>query len=306
MECRTCIPRLSLCVEVESSKKPNIPTHYRDMLEEIMECGNPATHLHLQISAWHDDRKATDDKLPFGLDNVKTVLIPRQALLKKLDPLGTFSVPGVRCKIAPYVIQYQTLVFQDRPAADMDIERVLQIYKYFPHLTRQPTWGDVPIGCTCKVCFSNCVCSCYLLFASVFNLEIRVPADYNAATVSGCKKCRSIKGTAGRRRMCIIEERKCDDKKIDSKGLVLVGNHAVQVREADPVIPEPVLPSSSDNDETQVVFNIFSNFEPDTEWSSSSKSACGRPSLEAGCNNAGRHPFFLEFGSNEQFSPLPP
>ncbi len=35
------------------------------------------------------------DKMPFGLDDVKTVLMPRQALLKKLDSLGTLSVPDV-------------------------------------------------------------------------------------------------------------------------------------------------------------------------------------------------------------------
>ncbi len=156
---------LSLCVVVAfSSKKPNSPTHYRDMLEEIMECRNPVTPLHLKVSVWYDDRKRTGDKLQFGLDDVKTALVPRQAQLKKLDPLGTLSVAVVRDKIAPYVIQYQILVVQDRPSADsdMDIKRELQIYKYFHQLTRQPTWSGDLTGCTCKVCFSNCVCRCSL------------------------------------------------------------------------------------------------------------------------------------------------
>jgi hypothetical protein len=48
--------------------------------------------------------------------------MPREVLLKKLDPLGTLSVPEVRDMLAPYVIKYQQLVLQDRPAADMDIK----------------------------------------------------------------------------------------------------------------------------------------------------------------------------------------
>jgi hypothetical protein len=110
--------------------------------------------------------------------------MPRQALLKKLDPLETLLVPEVHTMLAPYVIKYQQLVLQDRPAADMDINLKLQIYKSFHQLTRQPTWGDVQIGCTCEVYFPSCVCRCIPLFASLFNLVIHVPADYIAAIVS--------------------------------------------------------------------------------------------------------------------------
>jgi hypothetical protein len=47
--------------------------------------------------------------------------------------------------------------------------------------------------------------------------DVLVPKDYIAATVSFLKQCRSIKGTAGRRRLHIIEERKCHEEVIDSK-----------------------------------------------------------------------------------------
>jgi hypothetical protein len=124
--------------------------------------------------------------------------------------------------LAPYVVKHQQLVLQDTPAADTDIKRALQIYKYFHQLTRQPTWGDVPIRCTssCKVCFPNCVCRCTLLFESLFDPAVHIPAEYIAATVSGSKRCKSIKDTAGRKRLCIIAENRCNKKKIDSK----VGN----------------------------------------------------------------------------------
>ncbi len=69
---------------------------------------------------------------------------------------------------------------------------------------------------------------------------IQVPADYIAATASGRKKCKSIKGTAGRKRMRIIAENKCNEKKLDSKVGFLSGTNLckspVKDLEAVPVI----------------------------------------------------------------------
>ncbi len=87
-----------------------------------MECGTQATNLHLKISVCHDNRKRTGDKMQFGLDELKTALMSRQALLKKLDPLGILSVPEVCDKLASYVTKYQHIVLQARPATDMDIK----------------------------------------------------------------------------------------------------------------------------------------------------------------------------------------
>jgi hypothetical protein len=157
---------------------------------------NSGDPFHLKVAAWRDNSIRAGHKLQFGLDEVKTVLMPRQGLFKKLDPLGTMLVPEVLNMLSPYVIKYQQLVLQDRPAADMDIKGALKIYKSFHQLTRKPTWGDVPIWCTCKVSFPNCVSRYTLFFASLFNPAIYVPADYIAATVSGCKRCKSIKGKA--------------------------------------------------------------------------------------------------------------
>ncbi len=46
---------------------------------------------------------------------------------------------------------------------------------------------------------------------------IRVPADHIAVTISGRKKCKSAKGKADRKRLRILEEQQCNQKKIDSK-----------------------------------------------------------------------------------------
>jgi hypothetical protein len=44
-----------------------------------------------------------------------------------------------------------------------------------------------------------------------------VPYDHIAAIVSLRKECKSVKGTAGKRKIRIIEEHKSNEKRIDSK-----------------------------------------------------------------------------------------
>ena len=66
-----------------------------------------------------------------------------------------------------------------------------------------------------------------------------------------CQWCweRAIRGTAGRKRRRLIEQRACDEKTIDSKV-----NHLIDAEPQEPapapklVVPEAVLPSSSDDD----------------------------------------------------------
>ena len=128
----------------------------------------------------------------------------------------------------------------------MDIKAALKVYKSFHLISRQPTWGDIPLSCDCSVCFAHCVCAHTLLFTSLFVPEICVPATWVAATISQRKKTKSIKGTAGRRRMRIIEERKDDEKHIDSKVRYLAGPSASLV------VPTPVFPPDSSDDDFEV------------------------------------------------------
>ncbi len=214
-----------------------------------------ATPHHLKIAAWHDNHTWTGDKLPFRLDEVKLVLMPRQALIKKLGPLRTLSVPELRDKMAPYVIKYQNLVPQHRPAADMDIKGALQIYKYFHQLARQPTWGDVPIRCTCKVCFPNCVCGC-IPIQSDDTCPCRFYCSYCLCQwpqeVQAGDVCVSSRRNGAMRRRYTPRSVSCREPRRPSS--------QVSLREADPVIPEPVLPLSSDNDEIQMAFSAFCTF----------------------------------------------
>ena len=78
-----------------------------------------------------------------------------------------------------------------------------------------------------------------------------MPAAWVAATISQRKKTKSIKGTAGRRRFRIIEERKDDEKHIDSKVKYLTGPAESLV------VPTPVMPPDSSDDDFQVWSSIL-------------------------------------------------
>ncbi len=84
-----------------------------------------------------------------ALGDLKTILVPRQALLKRLDPTGERSVPTVRMQLQQLVRQYERLVIQDRVDADTDLRDALKIYNYFHQLNRAPEWGEITLSCTC-------------------------------------------------------------------------------------------------------------------------------------------------------------
>ncbi len=71
--------------------------------------------LHLKIAAGHDDQRRLGQasRLAGDLDELKTILMPRQALLKRLDPTGELWVPTVRTQLEPLVHQYDRCVIQN-------------------------------------------------------------------------------------------------------------------------------------------------------------------------------------------------
>jgi hypothetical protein len=71
---------------------------------------------------------------------------------------------------------------QDRVDADTDLRDALKNCNYFHQLNRAPEWEGIALSCTCRVCFSDCVCKHSLLFVSLFKPEVRVPDSWIAAT----------------------------------------------------------------------------------------------------------------------------
>jgi hypothetical protein len=81
------IKTLSCCFVTESSsKRANLPILFREMMEEVMESWSVTMPLHLRIAAWHDDQLCSWSGTRRDIGEIKTVLVPRQALLHKQDP----------------------------------------------------------------------------------------------------------------------------------------------------------------------------------------------------------------------------
>ena len=108
------------------------------------------------------------------------------------------TVPEVRRILKTHMIEYRALVLQDHLTPGTTVKKALSIHKKFHLLTQQPYLGKVPFGCSCAVCFPHCICQDTLLFASLFDQEVRVPDAWVAATVSTGKVCKASGGTAGR------------------------------------------------------------------------------------------------------------
>ena len=80
-----------------------------------------------------------------------------------------------------HMLAYRNLVLQDIVSPGINVKKAMNIYKKFHFLS---TWGDVPFSCSCTVCFPNCVCEDTLLFATLFDPEVRVPEAWvTVATV---------------------------------------------------------------------------------------------------------------------------
>ena len=164
--------------------------------------------------AYHNDRIAQrlGEQLPLELHELKSVLMPRQWWLRKLDPDGLLTVPELRQKLEPHVRMYKAVVLRiGHEPPDLDVKQALRIYQKFHLISRQSTWGRIPISCSCKVCFPNCVCEDTIMFAALFNPKVRVPADQVTATVSKRQVQKPIGGAAGYKRRRLIAERACNE-----------------------------------------------------------------------------------------------
>jgi hypothetical protein len=135
------------------------------------------------------------------------------------------------------MLEYGALVLLDHVDLGMPVKKALAIYRKWLIMNRQPTWGKVPFTCSCKVCLLNCICRDTILFAFLFDPDVRVPADWVTATVSTRAQNKAIGGSAGRKWHWLKEIRACNEKAMDPKV-----NRVKYLRAtAPPAAPQPEL-----------------------------------------------------------------
>lgn len=210
---------LSCCFVVRGKGGNNLVTDFFSTVEDIMGSGEEAAPIHLKIRAWHGDMELAEDSTSLKLSDIKTLLMPRQHILKRFDPFGTKSVEEVTELLYDAYEGYLLYVIKaEAPPDEMSIEELMDIYETFHMLSRATSWGGkVPVSCTCLECIKNCVCCHGVLMASVFDKTLVVPDEYVAAEPSARKKTKLLKGSAGPRRARLLKEIAAAKGKSESK-----------------------------------------------------------------------------------------
>jgi hypothetical protein len=111
---------LSCCVVVSGLKKGAADgvdrafRRFRDAIMEMMERGDAKTPLHLKLVMYQEERERQGRAIDIHLSDVKTVLMPRQYVLKALDPNGTATAEELHAKIVPLARIYHAVVLKDQ------------------------------------------------------------------------------------------------------------------------------------------------------------------------------------------------
>ena len=197
---------------VEGTGGQGLVESFEKLNSDILHSGLENGALHLKIEAWHEAMTQAGESSPIKIGSFRTILMPRQSLLKRLDPDHSRPVADIRRDLHRFANQYHNVVLLDKINPAYTITDVLDIYERFHVLTRATNWSPVPMKCSCEGCNKNCLCGHSLLVGSVFDSSIKVPAEYISSIPSERKRTRMLKGTEGPRRqrlqLAIAEERK--------------------------------------------------------------------------------------------------
>ena len=258
-------PKTLICTLLLTATGREPEKKFFDRMQEIMALCEDKTPLHLKIRAWHSNNmRLAVSPGPPRIENCKELLMPRQHLLKTIDPDGTKSVGEVIARLDPLARQYEQYVINDDYEQVLDLNDSLTVYESFHHLQYVASWGKVPYACSCEGSHADAVCEHAALVTSIFDPEVEVPKAYEASEPGLRKKCHKLKGTAGPKRMRIMADIAKGKKKTESKlgHMSMEGSGPSSAQGPKPkdlnpedrptsapppfVIPEPSIPSDSD------------------------------------------------------------
>jgi hypothetical protein len=150
---------------------------------EISDVGEKNDPLHIKVENWHQDNLTNGIKDGYPhMEDIKSVLMPGQHILKILDPVYTKSVEEVLAELSALKESYVVMVFNNRYPDDMNVTECLDIYESFHHMERNATWAAVPWPCSCTSSHADCatVCKHGALLTAVFDPKIKVPKEFLA------------------------------------------------------------------------------------------------------------------------------
>jgi hypothetical protein len=81
--------------------------------------------------------------VPLQVADIKSVLMPRQAFLRKLDPTGKLPIAKLQAMMATHAAAFRRLVADNIDNGE-DIKLALKIYSNFHLIQYKPEWVDYP------------------------------------------------------------------------------------------------------------------------------------------------------------------
>ena len=211
-------PKTLACTLLLDTTGRDTDKKFFERLIQIKALCEDKTPFHLKIQAWHrNNKKFGVLPGPPRLENFKELLMPRQHILKAFDPDFTKSTEEVIKYLTPMAQEYEMFVLNDEYEQVQSLDQALNVYETFHHLTRDATWGKVPLACSCEGSHADAICEHGALFTAVFDPDIEVPEEYVAAEPALRKRCHKLKGTAGPKRMRLMAEIAKGKKKAASK-----------------------------------------------------------------------------------------
>ena len=201
---------LVLSVLMPQSRDDESPAEFSDMTMQIFQQGDAHTPLqvHLKIALWHKDNKSRGVVNPLQLSKIKCLFMPRQRLLKQVDPNNTLSVSEVRDLIAPQLDTYTRLMLKgDQSYMSLSLDDLLDVDESFLHIdARGKEWSAVSIACSCKKCYKYTVCGDSVLLGMCFNAKLKVLGNWDQAEPS-LRKARGRRGVPTGRRIAGVKRR---------------------------------------------------------------------------------------------------
>ncbi len=203
IECHFCechfpktLSTIFLLMERQSQDKlQNLAKAFAERVREIE--ATEGTALHLKIETWHMNNAIEEIDVGFPkLEDLQSLLMPRQHVLKRIDPTISKSVDEVRRELKDLKKQYVEVVIIGKQPKDLGVSDALDLYETFHHLENKKDWVmlPIPLSCSCATNHKDCCCKHAGLVTSVFDPKIKVPTTYIAAEPSLRKLCKKSKG----------------------------------------------------------------------------------------------------------------
>jgi hypothetical protein len=126
------------------------------MADAIAEQCDKDTPLHLKILSWHESGGLPEHTY---LEDLKSILIPSQGLLRKLDPREDMDTTMLGPVIDELHQKWVRMVVDNERADELTVVEALDLYKSFHWVRRAPEREAVPLNCSCPTCYANALCS---------------------------------------------------------------------------------------------------------------------------------------------------